>query len=128
MVLLPTGNNVVDYHGSDFFNEDCGLILSFVYERKLRYFSRRLEERQYQEVKIRNNLESEIFQVGSIFLLGCYIKINTYTCTIFTELVYSMKFYEFYLSYELQLFQSGYFKNNIFVTYKTFTLIFMKGK
>ena len=60
--FLP-GNNIVDYHGSDFFDEDWFDIV-FVLRAEIEVLNKRLEERGYNEDKIKNNLESEIFQVS----------------------------------------------------------------
>ena len=57
-----SGNNIVDYHGSDFFEEDWFDII-FCLRTEIEVLSKRLEERGYSEVKTKNNLESEIFQV-----------------------------------------------------------------
>ncbi|XP_063681407.1 adenylate kinase isoenzyme 6-like [Bolinopsis microptera] len=59
---MSKGNNIVDYHGSDFFDEDWFDIV-FVLRAEIEVLNKRLEERGYNEDKIKNNLESEIFQV-----------------------------------------------------------------
>ena len=53
---------MVDYHGSDFFDEDWFDIV-FCLRAEIEVLNKRLEERGYGEEKIKNNLESEIFQV-----------------------------------------------------------------
>ncbi|XP_051134262.1 adenylate kinase isoenzyme 6 homolog [Andrographis paniculata] len=60
--LMEEGGNIVDYHGCDFFPErwfDRVVVLqtdnSVLYER--------LTKRDYEENKIKNNVECEIFQV-----------------------------------------------------------------
>ena len=64
-----TGNNIVDYHGSDFFDEDWFDII-FCLRAEIEPLNKRLEERGYSENKIKNNLESEIFQVSSLYNRG----------------------------------------------------------
>ena len=54
----------MDYHGSDFFEEDWFDIV-FCLRAEIEVLNKRLEERGYGEEKIKNNLESEIFQVCS---------------------------------------------------------------
>ena len=66
-----SGNNIVDYHGSDFFDEDWFDII-FCLRAEIEPLNKRLEERGYSENKIKNNLESEIFQVSSRYNCGMF--------------------------------------------------------
>ena len=58
-----SGNNVVDYHGSDFFDEEWFDIV-FCLRAEIETLNKRYIERGYCEIKIKNNIESEIFQVS----------------------------------------------------------------
>jgi len=60
---MSSGGNVVEYHSSDFFPERWFDIV-FVLRTDNTLLHSRLTERRYNEEKIKNNMECEIFQTA----------------------------------------------------------------
>ncbi|XP_078483699.1 adenylate kinase isoenzyme 6-like [Ciona intestinalis] len=59
---MSEGGNIVDYHGCEFFPQRWFDIV-FVLRTDNTILHERLSQRGYNEVKLKNNIESEIFQI-----------------------------------------------------------------